>query len=114
MGCVIPPLIASANSMHSILPRDKFRSPRIELPIMYLLYSSLSCACVHACMHVCSYVHIGSSTVFQYVNHYPTDIIQHYYNCILCTCILHVPSVHECGRQSKYVCFIGMNWSMKM
>ena len=31
VGCVIPPLIASANSTHSILPKDKFRSPRIEL-----------------------------------------------------------------------------------
>ena len=39
-------------------------------------------------MHVCSYVHIGSSTVFQYVNHYPTDII--YYNIIIIVYYAHV------------------------
>ena len=58
VGCVIPPLIGYANSLHSILPSDKFRSLRIELALLSMhtciggIHMYMHCEVLCAGMHV--------------------------------------------------------------
>ncbi len=59
VGCVIPPLIGSANSVHSILPTDKFRSPRIELAYYVCITASVHLIIIYYVDFTCIlYMHV--------------------------------------------------------